>query len=55
MARGTSPKKDKVMLLLKEGETNSVIIANRVGCHSNYAYQVKAEFLRSQKAPLSKA
>ena len=55
-ARGTSPKKDEVILLLKRGETNSIVIANKVGCDRNYVYEVKRGFLRSQKAPpLSKA
>ena len=49
-ARGTSPKKDKVMLLLKQGETNTAIIAKEVGCERNYVFVVKRELLRSQKA-----
>jgi hypothetical protein len=53
MASGTSPKKDKVILLLKEGETSPTIIANKVGCAVSYARLVKDEFLRSQKAPES--
>jgi len=53
MASGTSPKKDKVILLLKEGETSPTIIANKVGCAVSYARLVKEEFLRSQKAPES--
>jgi hypothetical protein len=48
--RGTSPKKDKVILLLKQGETSPTIIANKVGCSGSYARLVKDEFLRSQKA-----
>jgi len=50
MARGTSPKKDKIMLLLKQGETSKTIIANKVGCEVYYVGVVKNEFLRSQKA-----
>jgi len=53
MASGTSPKKDKVILLLKQGETSPTIIANKVGCAVSYARLVKDEFLRSQKAPES--
>lgn len=53
MASGTSPKKDKVILLLKEGETNPTIIANKVGCAVSYVRLVKDEFLRSEKAPES--
>ena len=50
MASGTSPKKDKVILLLKQGETSPTIIANKVGYAVSYARLVKNEFLRSQKA-----
>jgi len=50
MARGTSPKRDKIILLLREGETSPTIIANKVGCDPNYADAVKRELLRSQKA-----
>jgi len=50
MARRTSPKKDKIILLLKQGETTSTIIANKVGCDAAYVSVVKNEFLRSQKA-----
>jgi len=47
---GNKPhKKDKIILLLKQGETSSVIIANKVGCDPNYAHLVKGEFLRSQR------
>ena len=53
MASGTSPKKDKVILLLKQGETSPTIIANKVGCAVSYARLVKDEFLRCQKAPES--
>ncbi len=53
MASGTSPKRDKVMLLLKQGETSPTIIANKVGCAVSYARLVKDEFLRSQEAPAS--
>jgi len=48
--RGTSPKKDKIILLLKQGEASPTIIANKVGCDPNYARLVKDDFLRSQKA-----
>jgi hypothetical protein len=50
MPRKTSPKKVKIILLLKQGETSSTIIANRVGCDAAYVNVVKREFLRSQKA-----
>jgi hypothetical protein len=53
MASETSPKKDKVILLLKQGETSPNIIANKVGCSVSYARLVKDDFLRSQKAPES--
>jgi hypothetical protein len=42
-------KKDKIILLLKQGETSPTIIANKVGCDPNYARLVKDDFLRSQK------
>jgi hypothetical protein len=41
MARGTSPKKDKIVLLLKQGETSPIIIASKVGCDPNYARLVR--------------
>lgn len=44
-----SPKKGKVILLLKQSETSPTIIANRVGCAVGYVNVVKREFLRSQK------
>jgi len=50
MARGTLPKKDKPLLLIKQGEASSTIIANKVGCAVPYVRVVKNEFLRSQKA-----
>ena len=50
MASGTLPKKDKIILLLKQGETSSTIIANKVGCAVPYVRVVKNEFLRSQRA-----
>jgi hypothetical protein len=53
MARGTSPKKGKIILLLEEGETNPTTIARNVGCAVSYVRLVKDEFLRSQKAPES--
>jgi hypothetical protein len=50
MPRRALPKKDKIILLLKQGETSSTIIANKVGCDPNYVGVVRKEFLRSQKA-----
>ena len=50
MARGRPSKKDKIILLLKQGETSSTIIANKVGCAAGYVMVVKNEFLHSQKA-----
>ena len=47
---GPSPKKDKIILLLKQGETSDTIIANKVGCGVGWVGVVKNEFLRSQKA-----
>ena len=53
MVQRTSPKKDKVIALLKEGETSSVIIANKAKCNVAYVNAVKKELLqellRSQK------
>lgn len=47
-------KRDSIILLLKQGETSSVIIANRVGCTDAYVSVVKnqllQELLRSQRA-----
>jgi len=34
------------MALLKEGETSSVIIANKVKCNVVYVYRVKNELLQ---------
>jgi len=48
--RGISPRKDKIILLLKQGETSSTIIANRVGCAVGYVNVVKRKFLRSRRA-----
>ena len=48
--RGISPRKDKIILLLKQGETSNTIIANKVGCGVGWVGVVKNEFLRSQKA-----
>ena len=48
--RGTSPKKDEIILLLKQSETSNTIIANKVGCGVGWVGVVKNEFLRSQKA-----
>jgi hypothetical protein len=53
VASGTSPKKDKILLLLKEGETSPTVIADKVGCAVSYVRLLKDEFLRSQKAPAS--
>jgi hypothetical protein len=50
MARRTSLKKDKIILLIKQGETSSTIIANKVGCAVAYVGVVRNESLRSQKA-----
>jgi hypothetical protein len=54
MARRRLPKKEKIIVLLKQGETSSVIIANKVGCAVAYVGVVKnellQELLRSQKA-----
>ena len=50
MASRTLPKKDKIILLLKQGETSSTIIANKVGCAVAYVTVVKNEFLWSQRA-----
>jgi len=49
VARRTLSKKDKIILLLKQGETSSTIIANKVDCDPNYVGVVRKEFLRSQK------
>jgi hypothetical protein len=49
MANRRPSKKDKIILLLKQGETSSTIIANKVGCDPNYVGVVRKEFLRSQK------
>jgi hypothetical protein len=53
MPSGTSPKKDQIILLLKEGETSPRFIANKVGCAASYVRLVRDEFLRSQKVPAS--
>jgi hypothetical protein len=50
MARGKSPKKDKIILLLKQGETSVSITANKVGCGVGWVGVVKRELLRSQEA-----
>jgi transposase-like protein len=49
-ARGTSPKKDRIIQLLAQGEASTAIIAKEVGCERNYVFVVKRELLRSQKA-----
>ena len=46
MARSGLSKKDKIILLLKQGKTSSVIIANKVGCAVAYVNVVKNELLR---------
>jgi len=47
--RRRSAKKDKIILLLKQGETSNTIIANKVGCSTGRVDVVKREFLRSQR------
>ncbi|MDM7999595.1 MAG: hypothetical protein QUS33_06250 [Dehalococcoidia bacterium] len=51
MACGRSPKKDKIILLLKEGLTDQVAIASSVGCSVSYVRLVRDEFLQSQRLP----
>lgn len=46
MARRRVPKKDKVIDLLKGGETSSVIIANKARCSVAYVSVVKNELLQ---------
>jgi len=48
--RTTRSKKDKIILLLKQGETSNTIIANKVGCGVGHVGVVKRELLRSHKA-----
>ena len=43
-------KRDKIIALLREGETSSVIIANKVKCNVAYVNVVKNELLRSQES-----
>jgi hypothetical protein len=50
VARRTLSKKDKIILLLKQGETSPTIIANKVGCDPNYVGVVRKEFLRAQES-----
>jgi len=50
MAGRALPKRDRIILLLKQGETSSTIIANKVGCEASYVCVVKSKYLRSQKA-----
>ena len=50
MARSGLSKKDKITLLLKQGETIATIIANKVGGDAADISVVRNEFLRSQKA-----
>jgi hypothetical protein len=49
MANRRPSKRDKIILLLKQGETSPTVMANRVGCGCHYVSVVKQEFLRSQK------
>jgi len=49
MAQTRLSKKDKIILLLKQGETSNSIIANKVGCSIGRVGVVKREFLRSQR------
>ena len=49
MASRRPSKKDKIILLLKQGETSPTIIANRLGCAVGYVNVVKRESLRSDK------
>jgi len=46
MVQRTSPKKDKIIALLNQGETSSTIIANKVGCAVAYVSVVKNELLQ---------
>jgi len=50
MAGRRVSKKDKIILLLKQGETSRTIIANKVGCDIAYISVVQNEFLRSRKS-----
>ena len=50
MANRRPSKKDKIILLLKQGETTSTIIANKVGCEVYYVGVVRKEFLRAQES-----
>ena len=50
VARRALSKKDKIILLLKQGETTSTIIANKVGCEVYYVGVVRKEFLRAQES-----
>lgn len=50
MARSGLSKKDKIILLLKQGETISTIIASKVGGDAAYISVVRNGFLRSQRA-----
>ena len=50
MASRRRSKKDKIILLLKRGETSPIIIENRTGCSPRYVSVVKREFRRSQEA-----
>lgn len=43
-------KRDKIIVLLNQGETSSTVIANRVGCGINYVFVVKRELRRSKKS-----
>lgn len=47
---GTKPqKRDRIIALLRDGETSSVIIANKARCNAAYVNAVKSELLRDQK------
>jgi len=50
MATRRPSKKDKIIRLLKQGETSRTIIANKVGCDIAYISVVQNEFLRSRKS-----
>lgn len=50
LAKKEQSKKDQIILLLKQGESSSTIIANQVGCGINYVFVVKRGLLRSKKA-----
>jgi hypothetical protein len=43
------PRKLRSYYFLKQSETSSTIIANKVGCNAAYVGVVRKEFLRSQE------